>query len=518
MKICLITAFPPSRGGLSEYGYHIAQELKQDPMLSLTVLADVVPGVAEKEEDDAVIRCWEFNNRKSIGNILRMIRQIDPDVVWFNLLFTTFGHDPVAALRGMILPLQARLAGHYTHVTLHHLMDFIDLENSGIRFPALYRIGGRLATKILLRSNSLSVLMPAYRSLLQKKYGGDNVHFRTHGILAKSPEYPDFARRGSSTQNILTFGKWGTYKRLEPMIEAFQSIADRHPKTKLIIAGGDHPRTPGYVASLARKYEGPRIEFTGYVPEERIADLFRNASLAVLPYSSATGASGVAHLACAYGVPILSSDVPDFAHMAAEEDMSIAFYRTGDTRDLADQLERLLQSPERLRHMALQNFSAALRMSMPRVIDDYLRLFHFARQTRGLRPIRRLRRLPRWISRSFVGRLLLRWWKRNHRAQFFPGTRGQRSLNLESDLRADLLAAGSGDHAQNVVLAASEMGRGPIPARAKKNGRTHQHSQPQGTAQPHPLYWGESEKCAESNREPARIEGPLASPFAEPTD
>jgi len=40
MKICLVTAFPPSRRGLNEYGYHLARELQRDPLLSLTILAD----------------------------------------------------------------------------------------------------------------------------------------------------------------------------------------------------------------------------------------------------------------------------------------------------------------------------------------------------------------------------------------------------------------------------------------------------------------------------------------------
>ena len=40
MKICLVTTFPPSTGGLSEYGFHIAQELQRNPFLSLTVLGD----------------------------------------------------------------------------------------------------------------------------------------------------------------------------------------------------------------------------------------------------------------------------------------------------------------------------------------------------------------------------------------------------------------------------------------------------------------------------------------------
>ena len=40
MKICLVTAFPPSRQGLNEYGFHIARELQQLPGLKLSILSD----------------------------------------------------------------------------------------------------------------------------------------------------------------------------------------------------------------------------------------------------------------------------------------------------------------------------------------------------------------------------------------------------------------------------------------------------------------------------------------------
>ena len=139
-----------------------------------------------------------------------------------------------------------------------------------------------------------------------------------------------------------------------------------------------------------------------------------------MPYSSATGASGVAHLACAYGVPIISSDIPDFAHMAEEESMAIEFYRTGDSQALADKLVSLLGSRERQKAMAIQNFSAALRMTMPSVIHEYVRHFGVAQQTRALRPIRWFRRLPLWISRSFLGKAMLRGLMRsNYRLRSF---------------------------------------------------------------------------------------------------
>ena len=74
---------------------------------------------------------------------------------------------------------------------------------------------------------------------------------------------------------------------------------------------------PGYVEKVAASCPDDRVHFTGYVPEAAIAELYRAASLLVLPYSSATGASGVAHLACEYGLPLVSADIPDFRGLIA---------------------------------------------------------------------------------------------------------------------------------------------------------------------------------------------------------
>ncbi len=97
------------------------------------------------------------------------------------------------AFLGLAQPAMSRLTGHYTHVTLHHLMDNIDLADSGVRFPRTLSRRGFAATRMLLMANSISVLLPVYRRTLIEKYRGENVHFRAHGILGGRPEPPDFS-------------------------------------------------------------------------------------------------------------------------------------------------------------------------------------------------------------------------------------------------------------------------------------------------------------------------------------
>ncbi len=412
MRICLVTTFPPSHGGLSEYGLHLARELQRNPFVNLTILADELSASTDAHAElpgYSVVRCWSPDRPGSVVRLLSALRSSKPDVVWFNLLFSTFGNKPLNAFAGLMIPLLTRLSGRYTHVTLHHLMETVDLEDLGVRFAGAYRLAGAVATRMVLLANSVSVLMPRYREILFDKYGHDNVHVRAHGILTRCPEYPDFARRGNP-HRILAFGKWGTYKRLELMIEAFALIRAQMPNARLVIAGSDHPQCAGYVESVQQKCPpGSGIEFTGYVDEERLPDLFQRASVAVMPYTSSTGCSGVAHLACAYGVPIVCAELRDFREMADGEDLAIDFYEPGAAPSLASCLIRLLNDPERLHAAAEQNFSAALRMTMPSIVQKYLRLFELQQRLDALRQVSRFHRLPKWLpSRTFLLRVMNR--------------------------------------------------------------------------------------------------------------
>ena len=398
MKLALVTAFPPSRKGLNEYGFHVAEELRRQPGLELTILADYLPEPQPELTEFSVVRCWGFNHLSNPVSLLRAIQRLKLDIVWYNIGLASFGGKPLPAFFGLTIPALTRFSSCYTHVTLHQLFETVDLADAGVKSPMLYRAAGHVATHMLLSANSLSVLLPAYHRTLREKYGRGTVNIRHHGIFASCPEEPDLTARGNPVQRVLAFGKWGTYKRLELLIEAFEQVSASILPAELIIAGGDHPKTPGYVQSVAERVkDNPRIRFVGYVPEESIPELFRTASLAVMPYTSSAGASGVAHLACQYGLPILASDIEDFRELAEYEFVSMELFTPNDVVSLASRLLSLLHSPERLAAMARQNFSAALQMSMPQVIRQYLRSFDVHHRLKMLRSFSKLRNTPRWM-------------------------------------------------------------------------------------------------------------------------
>jgi glycosyltransferase involved in cell wall biosynthesis len=396
MKICLVTAFPPSHERLNEYGYHLAQEMQRSPYLGVTVLADEMAGPVSELPGYDVVRCWRPNRLANPVRLLRTIRELKPDVVWYNLVFSSFGTNPAAAFLGLCAPAMTRSAGYFTHVTLHQLMETVNLQDAGVRFPAVYILFGRVATALLLQAHSVTVLLPAYGRTLQQRYRRGNVLVRAHGIFAAEPQYPDFSRRGNPPR-ILAFGKWGTYKKLELLLEAFPEVARAVPGCRLIIAGEDHPSTPGYLDALRRLYENcADIEFLGYIAENDLSALLSSACLMVMPYLSATGSSGVAHQACQFGLPIVCADIPDFREMAVEEGFAVAFYKVGDRSGLASAIAGVLNDPHRQRDMAEQNYSAAVRNTMPQILHQYLRFFAWQLRGRALARTRRVvpHRLP----------------------------------------------------------------------------------------------------------------------------
>ena len=403
MRICLVATFPPSGRQLNEYAFHLARELRNCPGVELFILADELgsydfatdeqgnPVRADLQQELAgfeVIRCWKFGAIGTPVRLLQTIRKLNPDVVWFNLVFSSFAtpENPVAAFAGLSAPAIVRAAGYYTHITLHHIIEHVDFAAAGIRREKLFRIGTELATRALLKANSVSVLLPHYHRTLIDKYRAHNVVLGTHGTFATAPTAPDFSRRGNPDQRILAIGHWGTYKRLEALMSAFPKVLEEAPNARLIIAGANHHTRAGYWESI-RAAQPPHlpIDFRGYVPEEAIPELYQTTSVVVMPYDSATGSSGPAHQACEYGVPIVCADISDFREMAIEEDMAILFHKVGDADDLALQLSTILQSPELEREMAERNFAAGVEMTLSNVVRKYLRWFELQRCKRDLR-------------------------------------------------------------------------------------------------------------------------------------
>ena len=196
-----------------------------------------------------------------------------------------------------------------------------------------------------------------------------------HGAFETPPE-PDF-KLPEGPKQVMAFGKFGTYKKVEILIEAVEEIRARsNADIEIVIAGTDSPNTPGYLDEMKQKYSHvPQIRFTGYVAEEDVPKIFGESAVTVFPYTSTTGSSGVLHQAGSYGNAVALPDLGDLSVLVKEEGYVGEFFDAHDTSSLANAIEKIITDDSYRIQLAKQNYRAACSLPMSDITQMYVDYF-----------------------------------------------------------------------------------------------------------------------------------------------
>jgi glycosyltransferase involved in cell wall biosynthesis len=319
---------------------------------------------------------WKFN---SVTNLLRLsqaIRRTAPDVVMINLQFATFGDHRIAGGLGLLLPLVLKAMHVPTVVVLHNLADNVDMRAAGFtKSPIMAKAlgyAGMLLTRAILASDIVAVTIPKYVEFLTEKYGATNVLLAPHGSFV-TPTEPTYELPVGPRQ-LLAFGKWGTYKTVDMLIDAYTDLLSRgYEDLELVIAGTDSPNSAGYLESVQQSCAHvPNIRFTGYVAEDDVEALFRSSAVVVFPYTSTTGSSGVLHQAGSYGCAAVLPSIGDFVSVIEEEGFAGEYFDPADPLSLADAIVKVIDAPDRRKDLARRNYAAAVGIPMTEVVDWHL--------------------------------------------------------------------------------------------------------------------------------------------------
>lgn len=366
MKVCLISSYPPSRARLSEYAYNLVDELKRRPGIGeLYVLSD---GDYFTDGKLKVLKAWEKDDPLSLLTLPFRVIKLRPHVAHFNIHFQSFGRGRVTNFVGFLLIPLLRLLGIKVLVTIHNLGERVDLTKLGIKAGFINRMGITVATKLLLKASGIAVTVRSYGPYLRQRYGHNGIRYVPHGARPYDTGLPSNGR-------ILMFGHMSPYKGLHVMLEAFKRLNGRKD-VELIVAGSSHPNYPGYLERF-RDMRLPKVSFIGYVPEKRLPSLFSSVRVVALPYLMATGTSGVFHLACSFGRPIVASDLPEIRELVMDG-ASALLVPPGDVKALANAVSRLLEDDELARSMAFKNLMFAKRYSWSMVAKAYERMYEEA--------------------------------------------------------------------------------------------------------------------------------------------
>ena len=139
---------------------------------------------------------------------------------------------------------------------------------------------------------------------------------------------------------FLCFGDLRAYKAVEVVLKAFQD-ADA-PNAVLLLAGAigdEHVASSAHAAIAA----DPRIRpLLGFIPDDRVAEIFAAADVAVLPRRDG-GTSGALVLALSMGIPVVSAATETYGQLSGSEATGWTF-APGAPDSMRDAIEHAARS------------------------------------------------------------------------------------------------------------------------------------------------------------------------------
>lgn len=229
------------------------------------------------------------------------------------------------------------------------------------------RLVGEMEEDLIRRA---AYLIPNSQATLQKVqsvYGiqpaADQYTIIPHGIVpvddaAIRPFDPD---NPPDTFTVLYLGRLEKRKGIRDLFQAIPAVLAKSPHTRFIIAGADNSHRDGfqqetgldYAAYFSRhyvKYAG-NVTFLGPVSEEKLQELYQTCDLFVAP--SLYESFGLIYLeAMNYAKPVIGCHAGGIPEVVAHGENGLLVEPEAPDQ-LAEAINQLLQSPEKLRDMGL---------------------------------------------------------------------------------------------------------------------------------------------------------------------
>jgi glycosyltransferase involved in cell wall biosynthesis len=386
MKLAFISPYPPSQVTLNEYGYHLIRSFVGKPDVDqIFVLTNHLDDDSRYSqyamEGIKLVPCWTFNSLATTLAIRKELKRIRPDAVVINLQFMTFGEGKIPAALGLLIPWISRALGIPSVVILHNITETVKLETIGMADSTwkknLFLGIGKKLTDFILKADLVGVTISQYVDILKEKYKAKNVILLPHGNF----ELPErsYLPEPLPHINLMAFGKFGTYKKVEVMLNAHQILEKKYPELKFIstIAGTDNPNVKGYLEGVKKKYSAmENLVFTGYVAEEDVEGIFKESTFVIFPYTTTTGSSGILHQAGSYARACILPKIDDLERVVEEEGYGGAYFTTDDAESLADAVSHLIDNPRERKDIEDQNYAAAKGLPMGELAEWYLSHIH----------------------------------------------------------------------------------------------------------------------------------------------
>ena len=344
-KICIVGPSKKFLSGISYYTIRLANSLADGYTVSVLNFRDLLPkfmfpgskhvgkDLASLDYSDrvAVFNGMDYNNPLTWYRAYRFLKAEKPDIVILQWWTSSVAH--------MHLLVSLFSSKAKAIIEFHEVVD--PLEESILPIRIYSRIMGRLlvrrAVLYVTHSESDKKLVVSKYHLPEQK-----VQVIPHGLYDQYRHVPQGEARQKLGLDgdyvILTFGLIRPYKGIPNLIQAFGELPeDAARRSRLLIAGEIWEDREAVTRAIDASPHKDRITLVdSYIPDEAIPLYFDAADVVALPYLRASQ-SGVAHIAMAFGKPIVVSKVGGLEESMADY-AGTFFVPPGDTDAIRDAL------------------------------------------------------------------------------------------------------------------------------------------------------------------------------------
>jgi glycosyltransferase involved in cell wall biosynthesis len=358
--ITVIVPLPPSyRGGTEEYAYRVAVRVGRTlPTRILTTRVrfghDAIPLPTDDLPVEYIPGRELFQRPLVSGPGLRQIRRAVEDSSLVHL------HMPFPRVEARVVRWAAQ---RRIPVVLTYHMDADFAGASGIpgaglitrayrRFSAYPALRG--ATAIISNSQGYARSSPVLSQFLPKIqviYKGVDMdrlgrQYAGRPSPVRGPQDPElFPRSAPSTRRVVFVGRMVPYKGLAYLVAATQELVRSGEDIKLFLAGRG-PELPRLRQLVAQQKLEDRVEFLGFVPDERLGALYVGADVVACPSTSLMESSATClEEAAACGVPVLGSALPGAEETIPNDGRHGLLVAPRDVPSIAAGLRQLLAQP-----------------------------------------------------------------------------------------------------------------------------------------------------------------------------
>ena len=228
-------------------------------------------------------------------------------------------------------------------VTIHDLIhQHQAMSTHGKLLFSLKKYGYKKVFSVAVRK-SQKILVPSefvrHQLLNEWKVEDSKVVVIYEGVNLSHPR-GGLALHGIKSPYILYVGNAHPHKNIEGLIIAFLKLKDsslrQNGDLKLVLAG----KSNYFWEGIKKKYDHPKIIYTGFVSDEELASLYKNASVYVEP--SFEEGFGLPILeAFAAGCPVVASNIGSLKEVGGD---AVLYFDPNDLGDMVEKIYMVLKS------------------------------------------------------------------------------------------------------------------------------------------------------------------------------